>query len=93
MMQTLRVIILTFLVAISKDLWPSFRKWCESETGRLVVVFITLLALMFITLFWLNSCALFTNNLSECRKACGPKMVLTYSDIDGVCVCKDVFYE
>jgi hypothetical protein len=47
-----------------------------------------LLVLIFVLLAYLLGCALFQNNLVECRKACGSKQMVSYSEIDGTCICK-----
>lgn len=87
MINAVKIIIATFLTATGKDLWPKVKTWIEKDTTRLVFVFFLLLTLMVLTLF--VACALFTNNIVECRKACGPKMMTSYSEDTG-CSCREL---
>lgn len=82
----LKMLALEFLTEIIQDFYPRFKSWLKDYNIHWLFLFLILFILVVVTLYT-TGCALLSNNISECRKACGIQMMASFED--GNCACKN----
>ena len=58
----------------------------SKDTVHVFLIFFSLFIFMILFLY-ISGCALLTDNISSCHRACGKDMMLVYDD--GNCTCKN----